>query len=783
MQNDKNEKWNFNSLLSQGTFVNIRYQLASSNLVLPFIYMAIGAPVIFAGLILPIAQISRLISQLVLAPLIGGRGLRKWYIAMSMLTTAVALAFVGLVAHSTKSEWLGILFLLVAAVLGISGSISGLAYKDLVGRVLPEKRQNALVFTQTALAGLVTVLIALGSHHFISHPNSLDAHLELIWVAIVVTGLAGLSIACVRETPAATAAREAREAEEASKGNGLFGTFQDQFSSAMKVVWFRRFLVARTLFLSVELATPFYAVHAATYHASHHGSLSIFVIASSLGLFGGGILWGRIGAKSTQAVMVLASLTACAAGATAIAIEMIPEARSQLLHGVVFFLISLAAEGTSNARTLYLVNHASDSERPYFLAVSSVVTGMTGTAFAFIFGTLAHLQNAIWPVWCLVALNVIAAVYCRRLFVASRPAPAYNRSVFLFRRDNGHPHRDRADVMHGDLVEAPGIAIDAVNGEPPGIVPGRQQEPARGIDFERAGDFLGRELPDRCQFATRRIHGEGGDAVMTAVRRIEKPAAWSHPDLGTFALARPPVGQGRNGLETRQRAFFRIERVGADAASLLVREIDDVLGRMETVVARPGPIRLRHPRRIVRRQLTGLRIEAELHNRIRRIFARNVRNEDEAVRRISLETMRADGSFQKHGGRIDGGAVVADPVHSHLLAEVVGGEQVAPGAVRRHVAGVFDGGNRPDLRQVAGCSVDAETGDEMRIPARDMEKPPIRVQGDGRRTAGQGNIIVPFERRSFPVHGKPRNPAFARHGDIDMIRHRPPPSSSPRCVI
>ena len=43
-------------------------------------------------------------------------------------------------------------------------------------------------------------------------------------------------------------------------------SLRQSFGIAFALPWFRRFIVARTLFLSIELAMPFYAIHAATLH-------------------------------------------------------------------------------------------------------------------------------------------------------------------------------------------------------------------------------------------------------------------------------------------------------------------------------------------------------------------------------------------------------------------------------------------------------------------------------------------------------------------------------------
>ena len=386
--------------------------------------MALGAPVIFAGLILPVVQVSNLISQLTSAPILGGRILRKWYIVLAVITSAAAFSIVGIASYDARAEWLAALFLLAAAVIGICQGISTLAFQDLIGRILPRQRRTSLLFTQVALAGLFTVLIAFGSQRFIEHADSLSEHLELLWAGIAVTVLAGIFAGFIRETPPPAGSAGDRRTNATGAGHGLIKDFAGQIAAAVKIPWFRRFLVARTLFLSIEMAMPFYALHAATHHAGNHRSLSTFVIASSLGLVVGGLLWQRVAQFSNAAVMVFACLVACAAGGLAIAIDMVPELRDPWLHGGVFLLIATANEGTRNARKLYLVSVAPDEERPYYVALSNVLIGAVGAVVSFGFGVLAHVQNIIWPIWIIVGLNVVAGLYTRQLAESRTPAAA-----------------------------------------------------------------------------------------------------------------------------------------------------------------------------------------------------------------------------------------------------------------------------------------------------------------------------------------------------------------------
>lgn len=418
-----NETWNFRTLLSQGTFVNISYQLASANVVLPFIYLAVGAPVLFAGLILPIVQIANLVSPLVGAPLLGVSPYRKWYLVLCFIIVAAAMSVIGLAAHSSEGmTWLVALFLIVAGVVGVSQGLSGMAFKDLVGRVVPQKRRSHLLFAQTGLAGVFTIVIAIGSQHLVQHTDALDEHLEMLWAGVVVMILSCFAAALIRETPLPGTQKEApKNIDDTSPRSAPDDGYIAQLKYVLQERWYRRFLVMRAFLLSIELATPFYALHAATQHADKHGSLSVFVIASSAALVLSGLVWRRISDYSVRLVFRLGATMACLAGVLAIATELVPAIRYPWTHGAVFFLIVMARQGSSNARTLYVVNLTDDRERPYFMAISSVLIGALATAVAFAFGALAHLHSAIWPIWCIIVANVAAFFYTWRLVEGREP--------------------------------------------------------------------------------------------------------------------------------------------------------------------------------------------------------------------------------------------------------------------------------------------------------------------------------------------------------------------------
>ena len=98
-----------------------------------------------------------------------------------------------------------------------------------------------------------------------------------------------------------------------------------------------------------------------------------------------------------------------------------------------------------------------------------------------------------------------------------------------------HPHADRLaerNLVAGEL-EFAGILIDAEYGHIVGLLVGSEQEMAGGIDAKVArGGASGGLVAKRGQLPVLLVDPEHGDAVVAAVRAVEKLAAWVNENLG-----------------------------------------------------------------------------------------------------------------------------------------------------------------------------------------------------------------------------------------------------------
>jgi len=427
MVSRENNRWNYRVLLSQGVLLDLSQTLSSPRLVLPFLYLALGAPIFFAGMLIPIVQIARMIGQVVSAPFVSTARFSKWYMALGILTTTASLTLIGLTADSTPDDIKIIIFLTVATIVGLGQGLSRLAFQNMLGYVVQKHARRTLLFAQTGLGGLLAIGViwaaqavyadkatthsqgAAGTDTIAAHAvTSIDGHLILLWIGVGVGLLSGLMSMMIRELPSVD--RQKEVSDKATSNKFLSELFKG-ISAVRQVAWFRRFVIARILFLSVELAIPFYVIHFADQHKGTSNALGIFVIATSLGLAVGGLIWSRYSRWPLSHVMSLAAGIASVAALFAIGVEYWGHTGYILLCAVVFFFVSIADQGISSARKIYIANVATADERAYYIAISDTLVGAVAVLIAFLLGILAQFHDGVWPIVVLGSINVITAFF------------------------------------------------------------------------------------------------------------------------------------------------------------------------------------------------------------------------------------------------------------------------------------------------------------------------------------------------------------------------------------
>jgi hypothetical protein len=412
---DKLERWNYSLVLSSGVASATASQLVNPTLVLPFLYLALGAPVVVAGLLLPVMKGAGLVAEVVVAPLLNKTSRAKISVFLPTLVSALALSVIALTVDGAPPAVVVAVFMAITIVLGLCTGITAVGFGQLFGTVIPPHRRVGVAFNKALVAGILAIAVVAITKDFLAAEAPLQRHVTVLWAGIVATAVGGLMIIGVRliaeeekeeqgaegENPASDHAKVRRHAHTLA---GL----RKGVEAGTQLVWFRRYLTARILFMSVTLALPFYTIHAASVHKGTPHGLTILVISASGGVAVGSLAWRRLSRHSHKLVMLASTLVGIASAVLALALDFSGLIENISLYAVAIFLVALAGGGVQSSGYLYFIDMTSKRERPYLLALGDVIVGVLAIGAASLLGVLAHLTDPKFPVMALLSLNLVA---------------------------------------------------------------------------------------------------------------------------------------------------------------------------------------------------------------------------------------------------------------------------------------------------------------------------------------------------------------------------------------
>ena len=412
-------------------------QLANAKLVLPFIYLALGAPVIFAGLLLPFMLIAQLAAELLIAPFLQEVAWAKRSVLLTTLISAAALAVIAVTAEDAPRSAVVALFLATAIILGLCKGVLNVGYGQLFGVVVPFERRILITLSVALVAGLVA--IALTTTDLLASDHPLHRHIIVLWLGIVAMVAAAGLIAGVRVVERSERTPHALHflplldhidhhrllvLRDFAKDSRIRRELWRGFRTGMQYPWYRRFGVWSILSLSVLLAMPFYTLHAASYQKGIPHALAVLVIAASAGMAAGSPCWRRVASRSHKRAIVLGMFVAATSAALALLLDFTHLAGNIWLYALVIFLLGFAANGVGNGAYLYFIEMTSARDRPCLMAFKDVAVGIVAIMVSTALGVVAHWSNPTIPIMVLLAANIVAALYALNLFestVAAEP--------------------------------------------------------------------------------------------------------------------------------------------------------------------------------------------------------------------------------------------------------------------------------------------------------------------------------------------------------------------------
>ena len=364
-----------------GTCTKLAEQLASPGLVLPWLLSSLGAPVALSGWLVPVRQAGSLAPQLVVANAMRGFQHRKWFWSAAGITQAAMLLLMAVAAATLAPAAAGAAVVVLLALFSIASGVGSVAFSDVVGKTVPRGRRGRMLALRASLGGGLALGAGLAIRAFLSNGTSVLPFLLLLVAAAGLWTAGAVFFALIPEPAGATG----------GGSNGLREALK-QLARLRNEVTLRRFVGARLLLLSVELAMPYFTLAARARTGTDARDLGTFVVAVSIAAVVSSPLWGRLSDVASNRVMAAGAVIGAVATAIAVGLGWAPsETRSAELYAAVFLLLGLAEGGVRLGRKTYLVDLAPPGEKGVYQALTNTITG----AVVFLAGGLGVVAQVV----------------------------------------------------------------------------------------------------------------------------------------------------------------------------------------------------------------------------------------------------------------------------------------------------------------------------------------------------------------------------------------------------
>lgn len=300
--------------------------------------------------------------------------------SFSFLGMALAMFFL-----SGKNPLLTLaLFYGLILLFSISGGFAGIAYSDMVGKLLPSERRPRFFATRQIVSGIASLLGGSLITRIFS-PGSLDYPLNY-GVALLIGGM-GLMVGAMgywtmKEPPSAPMKTDADK-------EGLIG---GTVKILRKDYTFRKFIIIENITGFSLMILPFYMVFVKQSFADYQNYFGAFVMAQIIGNILSNLFWAGISKKlGTAGVLKICILLGASVPITAILLQPLGAA----WYVVVFFLVGMITSGRSMGFEPYLLDIAPDDQRTMYLGIRGtlnilvILLPLAGGFFISLFGYTA----------------------------------------------------------------------------------------------------------------------------------------------------------------------------------------------------------------------------------------------------------------------------------------------------------------------------------------------------------------------------------------------------------
>lgn len=272
------------------------------------------------------------------------------FLAMAALTLYFALSHPGRVL-------IGFYFLVF--LFSVSGGLAGIAYADMVGKLLPSKERGQLYAMKQMAAGIAALLAGffvawVFKPGNLAFPYNYSLNLFIGFLGLVI-GAIGFIL--IKEPPSAVKIKTQED-----EGSIL----KDVYKVLKKDQALRKFIIIENLTGFNLMILPFYLIFIKENFADFEKYLGIYVIAQILGNIGSNLLWARL-SKYSGSVKVVKTCILIGSFIPLIALAIRPF--GPLTYVVIFILIGFVTSGRSVGFEPYLLDISPEEDRTLYLGI------------------------------------------------------------------------------------------------------------------------------------------------------------------------------------------------------------------------------------------------------------------------------------------------------------------------------------------------------------------------------------------------------------------------------
>ncbi|MEL6364908.1 MAG: MFS transporter [Pseudomonadota bacterium] len=362
-------------------------------LILSWLLGALGAPALYAGLLVPVREAGALLPQLFTAGHLRSLPKRKWAWAAGAVGQGLSAIVIGLAALSLEGAAAGAVIVCALAALALSRSVCSVAYKDVLGKTVSKSKRGSTTGLAASLASVAVIALAatlvLGA----------GAKMTIVLAAVFAAGglwvVGGAVFTLLSEAPGAT-----------DGGGNAFKEAVESFGALGRDGQLRLFIASRALLTATAFAPPFMVAAALSEDRDGGASLGLLVLASAASSLLSSFVWGALADRSSRLVLAAAAGISAAALAATATLAGLDRLHPIFALPPLLFVLMIAYQGVRLGRSTHLVDMADEETRATYTALSNTVIGvvlMAGAGFG-----LAAERFGQTPV--LAALSLMCAL-------------------------------------------------------------------------------------------------------------------------------------------------------------------------------------------------------------------------------------------------------------------------------------------------------------------------------------------------------------------------------------